>query len=468
MFHGALHLIVTVLAIFLFLPHSVQAAEDAGIAPSASMNEQVLSIPGAKKWTVKLQTTVLMPHGQGPFPMVVMNHGSSGKGGPEEERYRFSFSSYYFLSRGFVVVLPMMQGFSGSDGHQVLDGCNQEEVGINNAKDIGAVIDFMTMQPYVDANRIIVAGQSFGGWNTLAFGAINHPGVKGLINFAGGASISNCYGMKSALADAAEHFGARTKVPSIWFYGDNDSKFSPSVWRSMHERYTQAGGEAELVAYGHFMNDSHNLLGFPEGLRIWAPKVDAFLAKMGLPNKIVHPEYLPMEFPPATHFAEIDDVNAVPHLNDAGRQTYRKFLNTPMPRVFIVAPSGFAGAFNGGFDPLGRGMNECRKYTQNCKVYAVDNDVVWRQPTKVPAPTNFAPFNDASAIPFINEAGRQGYQKYLAFRKPKAFVIAADGAWTAASLGEDPLNVAMESCKKGHKDCRFYAVDDDDVVWSPN
>ncbi len=457
--------LVIVLFSFVIAQRYACAAEDVSIAPAASMNERVLRVPGDAQRPAILQVTVLTPDGPGPFPLAVMNHGSSGSSRHDlEPRYRYSFLAYYFLSRGYAVALPMMRGFSGSEGKQVFDGCNQEALGLNNAKDIRAVIDYMSAQPFVDGNRVVVAGQSFGGWNTLAFGTLNHPMVKGLINFAGGAQISNCGETLAALAHAAGHYGAQTAIPSLWFYGDNDAKFAPPVWQAMYDSYTAAGGRAELVAYGRFMTDSHNLLGFPEGLRIWSPKVDAFLTKVGLPSEITHPEYLPADFPPPTDFAAIDDVDAVPYLTDEGRKTYRKFLSDPMPKVFVFSPAGLAASFKGGFDPLGRAMSVCKKHSQKCQVYAADDYVTWARPTPAPAPTNFASIKDSSAVLYLNDAGRQGYQKYLTLRKPKAFVIAPDGAWTASSLGEDPLFTAMESCKKDHQGCRLYAVDDQ-VVW---
>lgn len=442
------------------------ALAEAQITPSASMNERVLSVPGDANNSAMLQVTVLTPDGPGPFPLAVMNHGAAGTSRPDlESRYYQSFSSYYFLSRGYAVVLPMMRGFAGSEGRQIHNGCNQEAVGLANAKDIRAVIDYMTTQSYVDARQVVVAGQSFGGWNTLAFGTLNYAPVKGLVNFAGGANISNCSSTQSALASAAEHFGAHTKQPSIWFYGENDAKFAPSIWRAMHERYTAAGGMAELVAYGHFMTDSHLLLGFPEGMRIWTPHLDAFLGNIGLPNRIVHPQYLPMDFPAPTQFAALDDVEAVPYLTEEGKKTYRKFLSDPMPRIFVVSAKGLAASFNGGFDPLGRALSTCQGRGHKCQVYAADDYVSWVRPTLAPPPTRYASFDDISAVPFMNEEGRQGYQKYVTLRKPKAFVVAPDGAWSASILSDDPIVAALDACRKNHAGCRLYAVDND-VVWA--
>ena len=443
------------------------AAEDVSIAPTASMNERVLTVPGDPQRPALLQVTVLTPDGSGPFPLAVMNHGSAGTLHPDlEPRYRYTYSAYYFLSRGYAVVLPMMRGYAGSQGKQRIDGCNQEEIGLSNARDIAAVIDFMRTQTYIDSKHIVVAGQSFGGWNTLAFGTLHYPDVKGLINFAGGANISNCNSTLYALAQAAGDYGSKTIIPSIWFYGDNDSEFPPPVWRAMVDHYTAAGGRVDLVAYGHFMKDSHTMLGFPEALRIWTPKVDAFLNQLGMPYKLIHPEYLPkMDFPPPTNFAAVDNIDAVPYLDDTGRKTYRKFLSAPMPKVFVFSETGLSASFNGGFDPLGRAMNTCQKYLQKCQVYAVDDYVAWARPTPAPAPTNYASIKDFASVPYIKDVGRQGYLKYLSLRKPKAFVIAPDGAWVLSSLGADPLSTAMAKCKKTHQDCKFYAVDDD-VVWA--
>src|SRR5207344_2530004 len=143
------------------------------------------------------------------------------------------------------------------------------------------------------AHRVVVAGQSFGGWNTLAFGTLDDPRVRGLLNFAGGIADPSCPAWASRLASGAAHYGARTRVPSLWFYGDNDETFPISTWQDMHRRYVAAGGPAELVAYGRFLSDAHNMLGNREGMALWEPKVDAFLARLGLPSAPLHLQYLP-------------------------------------------------------------------------------------------------------------------------------------------------------------------------------
>lgn len=91
------------------------------------------------------------------------------------------------------------------------------------------------------------------------------------------------------------------------------------------------GGQTELVAYGHFMSDAYQLLAYPEGLKIWIPKVDSFLAKLGLPNENIHPKYLPLEFPLPSYYAAIDDINVIPYSNEQGRNIYKNFYREKRP-----------------------------------------------------------------------------------------------------------------------------------------
>lgn len=450
----------------LLVPLFISAAWAAGDGPDAPMNEKVLTIPGDPSRPVSLQVTLLTPVGPGPFPLAVLNHGAAGNQDPRQmPRWRATFLAYYFLSRGYAVVLPMMRGHAGSGGKIESYGCDVATLGLNYAKDIRAVIGFMSSQPNIDNSRIVIGGLSMGGWNTLAMGTWNDPRLKGLINFVGGVRVSNCLDQDGSLIRMAGLFGAHTTKPSIWFYGNNDSLFHPALAKAMFNEYVSHGGKADLVTYSDFIVDAHKLLSFPEGLGIWVQKVDAFLAKIGLPNKLLHPEYLPTPFPPASHYAEINDIEALPYLGQQGQEYYQRFLNKPLPRALAIGQNGMAASFSGGFDPVAQALHLCQKTGKNCRIYAVDNYVSWTRPTPSPTPTQFARLSDASAVPYLNEAGRDGYRKFLTLRKPRAFVIAPDGGWDLSVLGGDPIDSALTACKKTHNSCRLYAVDGD-VVWT--
>lgn len=50
--------------------------------------------------------------------------------------------------------------------------------------------------------------------------------MRGLINFSGGLRQDECSGWQKNLVDAFGDYGQNVRLPSLWFYGDNDS-----VWQ---------------------------------------------------------------------------------------------------------------------------------------------------------------------------------------------------------------------------------------------
>jgi dienelactone hydrolase len=148
------------------------------------------------------------------------------------------------------------------------------------AQDVKTVLDHFIAQPWIDKDHIVVVGQSHGGWTTLAFGAMNYPGVKALVNFAGGLRNESCP-WRAGLTDGAASYGRESRVPSLWFYGENDTYFGPELARAMYERYVGAGGQARLVTFNGFGLEGHQL--FATGASVWQPEVSKFLAANGLP-----------------------------------------------------------------------------------------------------------------------------------------------------------------------------------------
>jgi dienelactone hydrolase len=349
----------------------------------SQLNETVQMVPKKGFFTLELETTFYKPEGDGPFPIAVINHGKA-LGDPHfQGRYRPAIAARYFLQRGYAVVVPMRQGFSKSSGSYIGGGCNVESNGRAQAEDVKAVLDYVVNQTWADKDRIVVLGQSHGGWTTLAFGAFNYPGVKALVNFAGGLRQDGCAGWEGGLARAAADYAKDTRLPSLWFYGDNDSFFKPETFRAMFERYTAAGGQARLNAFGQFGSDSHTMFGSRAGSPIWQPEVSKLLASVGLPSeplskyaRIGKTEL--MDIPPKTNFAPIEDEGKLPFVRDTGRAGYQVYLTKLIPRAFAIAPNGAWGWADGGDDPLRRALQNCnRKGISECKLYSVDDFVVW-------------------------------------------------------------------------------------------
>ena len=257
----------------------------------AGLRERVIAVTKPGFWAATLQVTLFSPPGDGPFPVALINHGKAAGDPRWQGRARFVLPSRALVERGFLVVLPMRQGFWKSTGTYMRVGCNVESNGLSQAEDVAAVLDHLATLPEADVARTIVLGQSHGGLTTLAFGTLNRPGVLGLVNFAGGLRNTDCVAWEDGLARTFAAYGRQSRVPSLWFYGDNDSYWSRPTWEAMHAAYVGAGGRASMVAFGTFApGDAHSMFGSRAGQAIWLPEFDRFAAGLGLmPDRSVRP-----------------------------------------------------------------------------------------------------------------------------------------------------------------------------------
>jgi dienelactone hydrolase len=349
------------------------------ITRDASLNEQVVMVPaGSGPNSVELETTIFKPPGPGPFPLVIMNHGKALGNPRNQSRDRFIAISREFVERGYAVVIPMRKGFSKSTGDYADYGCDMTSNGQAQADDLQSALEYLVTQSWADKDRIVVAGQSYGGLATMAFGTRHFPGVKGLINFAGGLKMhgGSCQ-WQASLIKAFTEYGAKTTLPSIWFYGANDQHFGPGLAAKMHEAYLQAGGHAKLIAYGPFKKDAHGMSGSREGVKVWWPETEKFLKEIGLPTEPVlalNDQYSM----PATNYAALDNVEAVPYLKEKDREQYRAFLGKPSPRAFAMSSTGAWSWAEDGDDPAAQALANCQKSSSApCKLYAVNSQVVW-------------------------------------------------------------------------------------------
>lgn len=381
MSHAVQRVLMVIAASLAILGQTVWAQSDELL--DAALNERIEMVATPGLFGVRLETTFFKPEGDGPFPVVVINHGKA-LGDPRfQSRNRPLHAVRYFMQRGYAVVVPMRRGFSKSGGNYLGVGCNVESNGRMQAEDVKVVLDHAVRQPWADPQRLLMVGQSHGGWTSLAFGTLAYPGLKGLVNFAGGLRQESCLNWEGNLARAVTAFGRETKIPSVWLYGDNDSIFSPDVFRPMHANYVAAGGQAQLIAFGNFGSDAHALFGSGAGRAIWQPVVTEFLNELDLPHEIKpgFERYGPapaMSVPPPTSYAALNDLKRLPHVRSSGRGAYEAFLGRSLPRAFAIAPSGAWGWAAGSEDPLRRALDNCNKRGVGaCQLYAVDEDVVW-------------------------------------------------------------------------------------------
>lgn len=113
-------------------------------------------------------------------PVLVQIHG-----GPEAQA-RPGFLgrwNYYLDEMGIAIVLPNVRGSTGFGRTFVsLDNGTRREDAV---KDIGALLDWIATQPDLDAQRVVVAGGSYGGYMSLAVAAEYAPRIAGAIDVVG-------------------------------------------------------------------------------------------------------------------------------------------------------------------------------------------------------------------------------------------------------------------------------------------
>lgn len=285
------HLAISIILFVLVLCAAFGSSAHAG--PAIPHEERVhfpvpVTSPLGNK-QLMLEGTMYRPSGNGPFPLAVLNHGSPRKASDRRDRTRERYvqQSAWFVAHGFAVVIPMRRGYAASEGDWAegggpCDRSNWHLAGRESAKDIRAAVEFMQARPFVDRTRVLLVGQSAGGFGALALAAEGVEGLKGVINFSGGRGSrqagKNC--SPQSLVTSMGGFGRTMKVPTLWIYAENDSYFPPPLVKEMHSAFRKTGGDGELVLLPPFGTDGH--LMFSRGMMVWAPLVERFLGHIGL------------------------------------------------------------------------------------------------------------------------------------------------------------------------------------------
>ena len=242
-----------------------------------------------------LALTILRPRGDGPFGAVVLNHGV-GEGARErflESPTLFIQAASAFVARGYAVIMPLRRGFGETGGAFAEDAgeCSSPHYGRGEraaANDVLAAYEFARKLPYVDPDRMILAGQSAGGVASLYAAAQQPEGLIAVLAFAAGRGGNPALhpGMPcaaEALAALFQDLGVSVRVPVLMYYAENDLYFGPAASRSWFQRFQAGGVEAEYVLQPPFGNNGHFVFGDTRGVALWLPTVERFLQRHRIP-----------------------------------------------------------------------------------------------------------------------------------------------------------------------------------------
>ncbi|MEH2564337.1 dienelactone hydrolase family protein [Bradyrhizobium sp. AZCC 2289] len=286
-------LIPLITLILLLLPPAA-AGETTQNTFAPQLREEIWAIPSA----VPLLAYMIRPIGEGPFPLLVMNHGVSLD--PRERSYfpviEFRDAAIWFAKQGYVVVAPVRPGYGAtaieiperglfglffSGVGNCLDA-NFRDAGLAIASINKWVIEYMSVQPFIKRDEVVVVGQSGGGWGAIALASQNPTSVRAIIGFAAGRGghlngkpNNNC--APDNLVEAAAQFGRTARIPMLWIYTHNDSYFGPELTKRLAAAFQAAGGNVEYHLLPDFGGDGHFMIDSADAVQLWAPLVSEFL-----------------------------------------------------------------------------------------------------------------------------------------------------------------------------------------------
>jgi dienelactone hydrolase len=262
----------------------VAGGQSLGAAETPAAPYEVVHFPSGK---LTLGGELFRPKGKGPFPAVLYNHGSAG--GMKSDAASTAIGPLY-AARGWVFFMPYRrgQGLSAEAGPYVGDLIDQTQkksgtdeaarvmirlLTTDHLDDQMAALAWLKSQEFVQKNRIAVAGQSFGGIETV-LGAERYA-FCAAVDASGGAMS---WKEAPALIELLKKSVRRAKAPILFFQAENDFDLGPS--RDLYREMIDAGKTAEMKIYppyGESSFDGHSFTWL--GSSIWFDDVYAFVQK---------------------------------------------------------------------------------------------------------------------------------------------------------------------------------------------
>jgi carboxymethylenebutenolidase len=240
-----------------------------------------------------LHAVLWRPQGRGPFPAILLNHGSgrthedlerlgpyeqnAEKLGPVFARHGYVF--LYLFRRGVGLssdqganAVDLMNSESAAHGLEARNALQLQLLDNREMGDALSALKFLRALPYVDAEDVALVGHSFGGSLTVLM-AEREPNLRAVVVFSGaGYSFDRSPELRARLLAAVDHIAA----PVFFIHAEND--YSLSSGKVLDARRQQIGKPHRLKIYppiGHTVDDGHDFLHL--GVNIWEPDVFAFL-----------------------------------------------------------------------------------------------------------------------------------------------------------------------------------------------
>jgi len=232
---------------------------------------------------LRIQAYLYKPDGDGPFPVVIYNHGS--RVGNERASVPFQYVGRMLTRAGYVVLVPERRGYGKSDGT-----IWSQETGMDQSRliprlqaetdDVLAGIAYLRTVRFVDTGRIGIMGWSFGGIVTM-LAVSRSTAFLAAINQAGGALTwdGNSY-VRSSIIAAAE----KATTPTLFMVAQND-RTTASV-ATPAEIFKKRGVAHRMIIYEPFTPSKGAGFAAPghavfsaQGASVWESDAVQFLGR---------------------------------------------------------------------------------------------------------------------------------------------------------------------------------------------
>jgi dienelactone hydrolase len=251
-----------------------------------------LQVPGGPVLRQDIAVTIIREAAPERRPFLVLLHG---RGASPAERSAMGLKTYpansrYFASMGFVVLVPTRVGYGVSGGPDVeyTGTCASKrfahgaETAVSQTRQ---VLAYAARLPYVDPDRGIVVGESFGGLAAIAVAASDVRGVIAAINISGGdggdarkRTDEPC--RPDQMRETFARYGSANRLPTLWMYSANDRVWGPVYPRQWFAAFAHAGGRGRFVELPADKNNGHYI--FNRNAAAWHPAFEEFASQLDL------------------------------------------------------------------------------------------------------------------------------------------------------------------------------------------
>ncbi len=233
---------------------------------------------------LKLPGYLYKPAGDGPFPAILWNHGSE-----KDPRAQAELANFY-SSQGYVFFAPIRRGHARAPGPYIVDlqrksrsagktaaAAQRKDIELHEFfnQDVVAAVAWLRGQKFIDPERIVMSGVSYGGIQTL-LSAEKGLGVRAFVPFAPGAMSFANPALRERMVQAVQN----ARAPIFLLQAKNDFSTGPVELLTPELVKRGSPNRAKLYdTFGTTPEEGHGAFACRSlGATIWGPEVLPFLA----------------------------------------------------------------------------------------------------------------------------------------------------------------------------------------------